>query len=194
MLFRDLAVKSNPILPVRKRYLKRYKDQRENSRRKCPSDEEVTILINSIMDPRDKAIATLLAKTGIRRAELIKLDTIDIDWKNQSVRLKSTPKRTNCIVYFDDECARILRNWLRIRKELDIKHGCKALFINPRGGRLMRNGMYSAIRKWAEKILKWRNQGLDVYAYFNNDALGYAIENAQTLKKLCSKKRSRAIC
>ena len=41
---------------------------------------------------------------------------------------------------------------------------------------------------WARKIKKWLIRGLDVYVYFNNDALGYAIENARTLKKLCLKK------
>ncbi len=41
---------------------------------------------------------------------------------------------------------------------------------------------------WAEKIKKWLGQGKDVYAYFNNDALGYAVENAQTLKKIMFKK------
>ncbi len=37
---------------------------------------------------------------------------------------------------------------------------------------------------WAEKIKVWLKKGLDCYAFFNNDALGYAIENARTLKKL----------
>ncbi|PJE69182.1 DUF72 domain-containing protein [Candidatus Shapirobacteria bacterium CG10_big_fil_rev_8_21_14_0_10_38_14] len=41
---------------------------------------------------------------------------------------------------------------------------------------------------WAEKIKSWQKQGLDVYVYFNNDALGYAVENAKTLKKLCLEK------
>ena len=45
------------------------------------------------------------------------------------------------------------------------------------------------LRQWAKKIRNWRSQGLDSYAYFNNDALGYAVENAQTLKKLCLKKK-----
>jgi uncharacterized protein YecE (DUF72 family) len=45
------------------------------------------------------------------------------------------------------------------------------------------------LKNWAKKIKSWIKQGLDVYVYFNNDALGYAVENAQTLKKLCSKKK-----
>lgn len=38
--------------------------------------------------------------------------------------------------------------------------------------------------EWAEKMKQWLKQGLDVYAYFNNDAEGYAIDNAKTLKKI----------
>jgi len=37
------------------------------------------------------------------------------------------------------------------------------------------------LKNWAEKIKNWQKQGLDVYAYFNNDALGYAVENAKKL-------------
>jgi len=40
------------------------------------------------------------------------------------------------------------------------------------------------LKTWAEKIKNWQKQGLDVYAYFNNDALGYAVENAKTLERL----------
>jgi len=39
------------------------------------------------------------------------------------------------------------------------------------------------LKDWAGKIKSWQKQGLDVYAYFNNDALGYAIENAKRLKR-----------
>lgn len=38
--------------------------------------------------------------------------------------------------------------------------------------------------KWAEKIKQWKRKGLDIYAYFNNDALGHAAENAKALKAL----------
>lgn len=40
------------------------------------------------------------------------------------------------------------------------------------------------IEEWAGKIKKWQNKGLDVYAFFNNDAHGYAVRNARELKEL----------
>lgn len=40
------------------------------------------------------------------------------------------------------------------------------------------------LKKWAKDCRKWLGEGKDVYAYFNNDAEGFAVPNAQTLKKL----------
>jgi uncharacterized protein YecE (DUF72 family) len=37
---------------------------------------------------------------------------------------------------------------------------------------------------WAKKIKNWLKKGRDCYAFFNNDALGYAVENAKELKKI----------
>ena len=84
-------VLKNPINTVRKRYLRRYKDNNEGQMRRLITVEEMARLINSTLDIRDKAIITLLAKTGIRRKELITLDADDIDWVEQSIRLKPTP-------------------------------------------------------------------------------------------------------
>ena len=106
-------VDKNPVHSVRKRYVRKYKDNDEGQMRKLISVEEMAKLINSTLDVRDKAIITLLAKTGIRRKELITLDVDDIDWIDQSIRLKPTPKRTNRIVFFDDETAIILHRWIR---------------------------------------------------------------------------------
>lgn len=144
-------VDKNPVYSVRKRYIRRYKDNDEGQTRKLISVEEMTKLINSTLDVRDKAIITLLAKTGIRRKELITLDVDDIDWVDQSIRLKPTPKRTNRTVFFDDETAIILHRWIMARETRNEK-GIKALFVNSEGGRLNRNGVYLAISKPAEKV------------------------------------------
>jgi integrase/recombinase XerD len=104
------------------------------------------------MNPRDKAIVTLLAKTGIRRGELIRIDLEDIDWIDQSIRLKPHPKRSNCLVFFDDECARVLKRWMKTRDSYSVQPGCTALFVNERGGRLQRHGVSHAVTKHATRI------------------------------------------
>jgi uncharacterized protein YecE (DUF72 family) len=56
-------------------------------------------------------------------------------------------------------------------------------FHGPRGDY---EGKYpeEALKAWADRIDTWAEDGLDVYAYFNNDMRGYAVENAQTLRDL----------
>lgn len=55
-------------------------------------------------------------------------------------------------------------------------HGPEALFASS----------YSAtqLREWARRIREWISGGLDVYAYFNNDAEGCAVRNALMLRQL----------
>jgi integrase/recombinase XerD len=141
----------NPVLQVRKRYLRRYKDNDDGQTRQLISVEQMTLLINSTLDPRDKAIITLFAKTGIRRKELITMDVDDIDWVEQSILLKPTAKRTNRTVFFDDETSFILRRWLRARESRN-KSGSNALFINNRGERIQRSGISRMVEKVATQV------------------------------------------
>jgi len=144
-------LETNPVLQVRKRYLRRYKDNDDGQTRQLISVEDMTRLINSTLDARDKAIITLFAKTGIRRKELIALDVDDIEWVEQSIRLKPTAKRTNRTVFFDDETSFILRRWMRVRESRN-KGRVKALFINNRGERIQRSGVSRMVEKVALQV------------------------------------------
>ncbi|MFH0748570.1 MAG: tyrosine-type recombinase/integrase [Candidatus Bathyarchaeota archaeon] len=145
------VTQANPVTSFRKRYIRQYKDQ-HNPERKLISVEEIAMLVNSILDPRGKALVTLLAKTGIRRGELIRIDLADIDWVEQSIMLKPHPKRSNCTVFFDDECARILRRWIKAREGYGVEPACKALFVNEKRGRLERHGVDDAVTKPATRV------------------------------------------
>lgn len=61
------------------------------------------------------------------------------------------------------------------------------VYIRMHGGKVLYSSNYSEkeLKEWAEKIKKWLKQKLDVYVYFNNDAMGYAVGNAKTLRCLC---------
>ncbi len=151
-VFQDLIGK-NPVMGVRKRYLRRYKDERDvdaESPRKLISVEQMILLINSVIDTRDKAILTVLAKTGVRRGELIAMDVTDIDWEQQSITLKKFKKRSGRIVFFDDETSRLLKRWVSQREKLQPESS--ALFLGEKGGRLKRNGVYSMVVKYAEQV------------------------------------------
>jgi len=149
-------VENNPVPRFRRRYLaflrKNNRGSSGNSERQLISIDDMRRLINSIMGPRDKAVVTLLAKTGIRRQELVNIDIEYIDWVEQSITLKPTAKRTNRLVFFDDECTRILRRWLQTRDNWHVKDNVKALFVNEQGERLNRNGIYNLVTKYAERL------------------------------------------
>ena len=136
---------------MRKRYLRRYKDNGDGHERQLISVEDMAKMINSEMDIKDKAIITLLAKTGIRRNELISLDVSDVDFVENQIRLKPTAKRTNRTVFIDDECSFILRRWLRVREGLN-QHKETALFLSSWGFRSSRNDVYLAVTKAAERV------------------------------------------
>jgi len=58
-------------------------------------------------------------------------------------------------------------------------------FIRFHYGSRGRDGNYSAreLEEWARRIEVWR-ESADIYAYFNNDWMGYAVKNGLTLREL----------
>lgn len=63
------------------------------------------------------------------------------------------------------------------------------VYIRMHGGQILYGSKYSEreLREWADRIKEYSKKKLDVYVYFNNDAYGFAIENAKRLLKLCAK-------
>jgi uncharacterized protein YecE (DUF72 family) len=46
------------------------------------------------------------------------------------------------------------------------------------------------LRPWAERIATWAADGVDVYAYFNNDVAGHAVADACTLRRQVEVRRA----
>jgi len=145
-------IEANPIPSFRKRYLTKYKSHQPKEQRKLLSVEEMSRLINGTLEIRDRALMTVLAKTGVRRGELISMDVDDIDWEHGRIKLKRKNKRSNLYVYFDEETAVLLGRWLRVREGY-AKSGEKALFVGDRGRRLGRNMVYRIITDHAERLV-----------------------------------------
>lgn len=143
-------IEENPVPAFRERYMDS-NGSSTGSKRQLISVEEMSSLVHAILDPRDRALVVTFAKTGIRRGELVSLDVTDVDWEEQSIMLKPTPKRRNRLVFFDGECARSLQRWLDAR-ENDDRIETEALFTNQHGTRLGRNSIYRAVTKHAEKV------------------------------------------
>lgn len=59
-------------------------------------------------------------------------------------------------------------------------------FIRMHGGKMLYGSNYSSqeLKSWARKIKNYTEKGIKTYVYFNNDAYGYAIKNANQLIKI----------
>ena len=150
LIYED-QVSLNPISAIRKRYLRRYKDNGDPHERQLISVEDAARVIKAEPDIRNKAILAMLFKTGMRRNELITLDVSDVDLIENSLRLKPTGKRTNRTLFIDDECSFILRRWLRVREGINRKKE-SALFLSAWGNRISRNGVYEAVTNAAARV------------------------------------------
>lgn len=118
----------NPIPSFTKRFLSRIKQQYngENSRQLI-SIEQMKQIINMDMPIQDKAILMIMAKTGVRRGELLAMDINDLNLEKKEIVLKPKAKRSNRLVLFDDETAEVLRLFLEWRKT---RANSDALFIS----------------------------------------------------------------
>jgi integrase/recombinase XerD len=146
----EKLVNSNPVRSMTK-YLRSYKQTNESQDKQLISVEEASMLVNSVLDTRDKAVILLLLKTGIRCNELLSLDIQDLDLTEMTIRLKPTPKRSNRIVYIDQETADVLSRWLKARENRN-KYGSSALFLTIRGTRPEISGVERMVEKRAEKV------------------------------------------
>jgi integrase/recombinase XerD len=123
-------------------------------RRKSPGEmrqiitiDQASSMVNGILGRRNKAIAVLLFKTGMRVGELVSLDLRDIDISDLEITVPKHPKRTNCTVFIDDEAAGCIEDYLQLRGDAP-----GALFQWGRSRRLGVEGVEEIIKNAAERI------------------------------------------
>ncbi|MBE3122159.1 MAG: tyrosine-type recombinase/integrase [Thermoplasmata archaeon] len=150
LLYKGLTT-TNIIVPFRKRYLKRYKKSNPPAVRKLITIEDMSRFVNSIIPIRPKAIAILLAKTGIRRGELLEIELNDVDFNERTIMLKPFHKRSNRLIFFDEETEIVLKKWMKRREDL-VNDGVTTLYVNDYGEPIGRCGVYNEIVLWAMKL------------------------------------------
>ena len=126
-----------------KRIYKRLPHGRTQTRRPFKTVEDVGRMIKAAYMPRDRAILTILAKTGIRRSELTGLDVSDVNMDERLLTISKhyddqarilIPGRKNgveSILPLDDETVKVLKVYLAVRQPVD-----DALFVSRNGLRL----------------------------------------------------------
>ena len=107
------------------------------------------------MARRDVAIMELVYSSGLRLAELVSLDLVDIDLADAVVRLTGKGGKTR-VVPLGRPARAALRQWLVLRQQLPLQEeGHQAMFVGRHGRRLTGRAVQQRLVYWAKR------QGVD---------------------------------
>lgn len=99
---------------------------------------------------RDRAILELLYSSGVRISELTGLDVDDLDPVDRLVHVRGKGNKDR-VVPFGGVAAEVLDQWV-VRGRPALAAASPALFVNARGGRLTRQGVWKLVRAHAEHV------------------------------------------
>ena len=75
------------------------------------SIEQVTLLLNTVDDVRDKAIIALFTDSGLRLSELVNIKLEDIDWESRTIQVIGKGRK-EALAPFGKRSEQYLREWL----------------------------------------------------------------------------------
>jgi integrase/recombinase XerC len=126
---------------------------------------------------RDHALLELLYSSGLRLAELVGLDLVDLDLADRTVHVLGKGKKSR-IVPVGRKAVRALTHWLHERSNL-VKPAELAVFIGRNGRRLGPRAVQIRVAKWA------RRQGLGVPVHphlFRHSFASHLLESSGELR------------
>ncbi len=102
---------------------------------------------------RDRSLLELLYATGMRVSELVSLQVDDLNLVDRSVRVQNGESNKERQVPFDEHTAQALGVYLDRGRPALLKEGGDraALFLNQRGQKLTRQGMWLIIKEYAAR-------------------------------------------
>ena len=112
-----------------------------------PSDTEVDERDPLIV--RDRAILELFYSSGLRLAELVGLNFVDLDTDDRTVRVIGKGDKTR-VVPVGRDALEALRAWLAIRGRMAEPEET-AIFVSRRGTRLARRTVQQRVKLWAQR-------------------------------------------
>jgi integrase/recombinase XerC len=133
------------------------------------TDDEVSV--------RDKAIMELFYSSGLRLAELVGLDVLDIDLVDRTVRVLGKGSKER-VVPVGKHAIEAITHWLRERTKLAMTGGT-ALFVGKRGDRIGPRTVQKLVAQWAQR------QGLGVHVHphmFRHSFATHILESSQNLR------------
>ena len=99
---------------------------------------------------RDRAMLELLYGAGLRITELTSLDVDDVDETDRLVRVHGKGDKQR-IVPYGEVAGRAIERWL-VSGRPTLSPSSPALFVNARGARLSRQGVWKIVRRHAERV------------------------------------------
>jgi len=100
---------------------------------------------------RDLAILTLLLGTGIRVSECVGLNTKDVDYKNDGIKIHRKGGKEQ-IVYFGDEVHRALKDYMEEREKCILESGGDAMFLSIQNKRINARSVENLVKKYAKIV------------------------------------------
>ncbi|MFN7827464.1 MAG: tyrosine recombinase XerC [Acidobacteriota bacterium] len=110
---------------------------------------------DTVLGKRDRAILELLYASGLRVSELVSLNLMDIDFENQTLRVKGKGRKVR-IVPFGVHARKALQDYLGVRGELLFeadpgKIDPQAVFFNYQGTRITTRSVGRMIDKYVKQ-------------------------------------------
>ena len=127
---------------------------------KAISREDIEVLLaapaasTSAKAQRDHALLELLYASGMRVTELVSLDIDDVDLESGAVRVhgKKTLSKER-VIRIDESALDVTRTYLnKARFQLVRDPNVRALFLNHRGQRLTRQGLWLIIKHYVNEV------------------------------------------
>jgi len=128
------------------------------------SEAEITMLIASTRNSREKAIVSLLAYSGIRNFELCNLRVCDVDVGNNMVRVLEGKGKIDRMIHISGDCSKILLQYLN-----DFNRNADEFFFTT----LRRGNQYSEwdLRKLIKVLAKRVGIGKRIYPHLFRHSL-----------------------
>lgn len=173
-LLREKILASNPAYDVRapkpKRRLPATLDADQMQRL-------VEIRAQDTLAIRDRALMELAYSSGLRLAELVGVDIVDLDLADRTVRVTGKGDKER-IVPVGSHAVAALRQWLAVRAGLAGADE-PAVFVSRRGSRIRPRAVQERIAQWSHR------QGLRVRAHphvFRHSFASHLLESSQDLR------------
>lgn len=133
--------------------------------------------VDETLDLRDKAIVELLYSSGLRLAELIGLDRVDLDLTDRTARVLGKGRKER-IVPVGRKALQALRAWLRVRGEF-APSDQPAVFVSRNGERLSARSVQARVTRWA----KLQGTGIHLHPHlFRHSFASHLLESSHDLR------------